>query len=553
MKEFFNNFKVPIILGGCALVAIIVTLIVVTGGFSSGSGLYITSAYGSVSVTNSDVSVNASSGDSLKKGDIVTIGDNSNCTIAYRGKGNSEDNYLVLGANTQIVVSDDFKGKGDGEIYLRNGTIIGNFAAEDDASIVVRTTDSTITLREAVSKISYRTNEFTSYTELYTFMGYNKIQLFDDMGNPVNDPEYQAEKRWGRIVSESDMLSETTDSEDEEADGPSFDLLNNEFSLNELTVFDLKQLLTIAALVGDDFPYNTAELKKVYDEKGGDADSAEADEPELPEETSVTTEDNSDSIQTAEPIETTAPPTQTTLPGQATTAAPVVTQAPPATTAPPSTTTQATTPGSLNSDEVHMVVIVIDGEETMQEVPHGGNAVKPDDPEIDGLTFVGWDGSFENITEDTVISAMFSDNLGDDPSTETTTTFDPFPSEPSGTTHTVTFVVNGERHTITVADGGTAVPPVTPSADSGFVGWDKSLDNIVEDTVITAVFVTRAKYTVTFAIDGQYYYKEVAEGGTAEPPFVPEFDSFGNVFIGWDRSLDNITGDIIITAMYSGR
>lgn len=599
MKEFFNNFKLPIILGGCALVAVIATLIVVTGGFSSGYGLYITTASGSVSVTSSDVSINASNGDSLKKGDIVTIGDNSSCVIAYQGKNNSEDNYLVLGANTQIVISDAFKGKGDSEIYLRNGTIIGNFAAEDNASVIIRTTDSTITLREAVSKISYRTNEFTSYTELYTFMGYNKIQLYDEMGDPMNEPEYQAEKLWGRIISESGMFSDTTDSESDKLDSPRFDLLNNSFDLNELTAFDLKQLLTIAALVGDGFPYDASDIKAVYDAKGGDTENT-GPENEIPEETSVTTEDNSDSIQTAEPIETTAPPTETTLPGQTTLH--VITQATTAatTTPPPEVTTQASSQTSAHNGTVHMVTIIIDGEETIQEVAHGEDAVKPADPVIDGMTFIGWDGSFENITEDKVITAMFSDNLGGDITavthtvtvvigTQTTTltvedggsanlpenvnvegyvfkgwdkdyreitsdiTITAILEPVSGENHTVTFIVNGQSYYATVADGGTVVPPVTPTADSGFIGWDKPLENITADTTITAIFAAKATYTVTFAIDGQYYYVTVTEGGKAEPPFIPEMDSFGNVFVGWDRSLDNIMGDTLITAVYSGR
>ena len=494
MKDFLNNFKVPIILGGCALIAIIVTLIVVTGGFSSGYGLYITSAYGSVSVTNSDVSVNASSGDSLKKGDVVTIGEGSSCTIAYQGKNNSEDNYLVLGSNTQIVVSDDFKGKGDGEIFLRNGTVIGNFAAEDNASIIVRTTDATVTLGQAVSKVSYRTNEFTSYTELYTFMGYSKIQLYDEMGNPVNEPEYQEETKWGRVISESDMSSDTAESGGEKLDSPRFDMLNIPFDLYELTAFDIKQLLTIAAFVGEDFPYNTADLKAVYDEMGGDPDSTVNTEPEIPEETSVTTEDNSDSIQTAEPIETSAPPTATTLPWQTTAPAPVYTQAPVTTTAPPDTETPVTTTDSLQSGEVHMVIIVIDGGETIQEVPHGGNAVRPEDPVIDGLIFIGWDGSFENITEDTVITAMFSDSLGGD-----------------------------------VTDSATE----TTTSDT---------ETSVSDLPVI--------HTVTFDIDGAYYYVPVADGDRAAPPFTPESDSFGNPFIGWSRSLDNITEDVTITALY---
>jgi len=45
-----------------------------------------------------------------------------------------------------------------------------------------------------------------------------------------------------------------------------------------------------------------------------------------------------------------------------------------------------------------------------QEVEHGSDAELPDDPEREGYTFVGWDESHENITEDTVITAEYEVN-----------------------------------------------------------------------------------------------------------------------------------------------
>ena len=77
MKDFINNFKIPLILGGCALIAVVITLVVVTGGGGSSYGLYISSASGSVSVTNSDSVTSSASGDMLKNGDIVTLGADS--------------------------------------------------------------------------------------------------------------------------------------------------------------------------------------------------------------------------------------------------------------------------------------------------------------------------------------------------------------------------------------------------------------------------------------------------------------------------------------------
>ena len=602
MKDFLKNFKLPLILGGCAIIAVAVTLIIVTGGFSSGYGLYITSAYGSVSVTSSDVSAAAISGDALKEGDVVTIGENSYCTIAYQGKKNSQNNNFTLGSNSQIVISNAFDGKKDGELFLRCGTLIGNFNDEDKSSVNVRTADSMISLENSVAKISYYTNEFMSYTDVYTIMGQNSIQLYDAAGNPFNEPEVQILSRWGRIISD---------------EGPSFDSLNLEFDLNELTVFDLKQLLTISALIDEGFPYSTEELRTVYEAKGGDEAITPPQQTNTETEPIVTepTETVSVSVQTPEPIDTTPPPTETTLPGQTTARpwTPPATTTTAVTTQPPVVTTTEDTglqqpdempsQGGENNGNVYFVTVIIDGEETLQEVPHGGNAVKPADPVIDGLTFIGWDNSFENITQDTVITALFKETSGntntENPSGETHTVtvvingrsntvivehgqsanlpatvnvegyifkgwdkdFSNITQdvtitailEPQVQAHTVTFIINGQSYPVQVEHGGTAVPPYIPDNSTGFIGWDKSVNNITADTTITAVFsITPVSHTVTFMIDGRAYPVTVADGATVEPPFNPSTDSSGRNFIGWDRgSLSNITSDTIITAIFA--
>ena len=582
MKDFIKNFKIPLILGGCALIAIVITMIVVTGGGGSSYGLYISSASGSVSVTNADTVTSSASGDMLKKGDIVTLGANSSCVLAYKGKKNSDKNYIVLGSDSQIVVSGEFNGKDNGELFLRSGSVIGNFADNDRYSINIRTADSMITTNKSVSKISYSTNEFMSYTDLYTFMGDNSIQLYDSAGNTVNNAEIQIEKKWGRIVSE---------------EGPSFEALNLDFDLESLSASDLKNLITIAAIIGEEFPYTPEELKAAYDKKAGDEDSEDLPpvEEQQPTETEIVT-DTSDVIQTADPIVTTASPIETTLPGY-TTAAPVVTTAAPVTTTAAPATTPAPAETSANDGGVvHIVTIIIDGEETIQEIAHGANAVKPEDPVIDGLTFLGWDGSFDNITEDRIITALFNEFASNDsnmhsvtvvignrsntiqvehgksanlPSTMTVEGYvfkgwdKDFTNITEDTvitaileaagTHTVTFVVEGDTYTIQAEHGAAVLPPYIPTTDSNgnrFIGWDKSLDNIIIDTTITAVFAESDYHIVTFIIDGQFHTVRTADGATAEPPYWPIVDSNGNRFIGWDKSLDNITSDITLTAIY---
>ncbi len=579
MKEIFRNYKIPIILGGCAIIAVVLTILVLAGGFSSDYGLYVSSAYGTVSVTSSDNTTASAAGTQLSEGDIITVGQNSSCTLAYKGKKNSENNYIVLGADSQAVVMSKFDGKDDGELFIRNGTVIANFADEDKSSVIIRTADSSITTANSVAKVSYYTNEFMSYTDLYTFMGTSTVQLYDSIGNAVNNSEMQIAKKWGRIVSEN---------------GPSFEALNLDIDLNELSAFDLKTLITIANIVGEDFPYTPAELKAVYDTKSDDSSGIS-----LEQQTEIVTEpvteavDTSDTIQTAVPIVTTnPPPTETTLPWQTTTKA-------------QTTTTTVATTTATQSSVYHYVTIIIDGEETIQEVPHGGNAERPSDPQIDGLTFIGWDGSFENITEDTVITAMFDEsfdsgnsNTSDTNTNQTVHTVTVVINDKSTTLqvvhgesanlpttlniegyiflgwdkdytsitsdvtitailqpnfHTVTFIVENDSFTVEVEHGGDALPTYIPTSDSkgnAFLRWDKSLSNITMDTTITAVFETGTYHTVTFIIDNQFYTVMVEDGGTAVPPIQPITNSAGNTFLFWDRDLTNITSDVTITAYY---
>ena len=588
MKELFRNYKIPIILGGCAIIAVVLTVILLTGGFSSAYGLYVSSAYGTVSITNAD-NINASTaGYQLAEGDIVTVGANSSCTLAYKGGKNSENNYIVLGPDSQVVVMNNFDGKKDGELFLRNGTAIANFADKDNSFVIFRTADSSVTTANSVAKISYYTNEFMSYTDLHTFMGTSQVQLYDSLGNTVNNAEMQIEKKWGRVVSEND---------------PTFEALNLDIDLNELTAFDLKTLITIANIVGDKFPYTPAELKAVYDTKADDSNGISVEEQPSETVTEPATEpsDTSDTIQTAEPIVTTnPPPTETTLPGQTTTK--------PKTSA-ASTTTAATT---TKNNTYHFVTIVIDGEETIQEVLHGSNAEKPADPQIDGLTFIGWDNSFENITEDRIITAMFdeafvtdnefnnNDNTTDDndivvPIVHNVTvvigdkstviqvnhgqsanlptnvnvegyTFKGWDKDYTNITEDititailekkvlkVTFVVENSSFIVDVNYGDTAFPPYVPKEDSQgnqFTGWDKAVSGITADTTITALFADDNYHTVTFIIDGQFYTAKVEHGGTVQPPFWPVTNSNGQTFMFWDTSLENITSDVTITAFF---
>lgn len=588
MKKL-NIPLIPVITGTLALAAVIAVIIIVSGAGGS-AGLYITDASGSVSITNSDnADSNAISGEALAEGDIITSGENSSCKIVYKSKKNSDNNYMILSPDSQLVITGKTDSKSGGEIYLNRGSLLCVLPESDKTQVFVRTADSMVYPSGTVTKIAYSTDGFDAYTDVYTFMGNSKIQLYDAQGNTVNDPEFLVEKRAGRITT-NDL-------------GPEFSYLNIEFPLSDLTARDLKNLITAANLL-ENFPYTANELKNAYN-------AAPDAEEEITGSSEEQTQDSSDIIQTAEAIDTSE---------TASTTAPHVIEPPAATTAPPITTaattaqsaqtttaaqsSQTTTVSTTQSEattsseashegKMLTVVISVDGDETIQEVPYGGNADKPEDPVISGKKFIGWDNSFENITKDTIITALFEDDttvyhtvtivIADKITTIQVKDGDPAPLpdtlniegyifkgwdtdysritsdvtitailEKESNSVTVTFMISGLSYVQTIERGGTAIPPFTPTTDingNEFIGWDKSLTNITSDTTITAIF-GKEEYTVTFVIDGVEYPVKVKGGEDAMPPFTPTYDSKGRSFIGWDGNFYAIHCDMVITAIF---
>ena len=526
MKKL-NIPLIPVITGSLALIAVIAVMIVLFGGKSS-AGLYITEATGTVGITSADESVQADSSAALKEGDVITVGEGASCKIVYRTKKNADDIYMVLSEYTQAVLTAEPKSKDGGELLLNRGSVICNFTELDKTQINIRTADAKIYPSGTVSKVAWLTEEFSSYTDVYAFMGNAKIQLYDVQGNAVNTPEFLAEKLAGRVTT-NDL-------------GPVFSYLNIQFPLTDLTAKDLKNLITISQL-NENFTYTTDELKAAYSNVSGGED--------IEDETTVT---SSEAIQTAEPIETTStglvtdePNHEITLPNNNNTTTSATTQPQTTTTtAKPAETTSGNdgdieeTPEPTDPSTTHTVSIIIGEDEIVQEVEHGGSADMPADPEISGKTFVGWDKDYSNITEDTVITAIFKD--GDSTGTDVY--------------HNVTIVIADRETTIQVKDGEAAPLPSTVNIEGyTFKGWDKDYSSIHSDMTITAILepnsTVKTQYTVTFMVGGIPYLTLVEAGGNAIAPITPTVDAEGNEFIGWDKSLLNINSDMTITAMFA--
>lgn len=120
--------------------------------------------------------------------------------------------------------------------------------------------------------------------------------------------------------------------------------------------------------------------------------------------------------------------------------------------------------------------------------------------------------------------------------------------------YTVTFK-DGEKvlETQTVEYEAAATAPDTarlsPPEGMHFAKWDKDFSKVTEDIEVSAVYELN-EYTVTFK-NGETTIttKKVKHGFAAPPPNNP-IDTPTAKFVGWDKSFDNVTSDLIVNAKW---
>lgn len=178
-------------------------------------------------------------------------------------------------------------------------------------------------------------------------------------------------------------------------------------------------------------------------------------------------------------------------------------------------------------------VTFMDGEKvlaTFTNVTHGDTVTAPEVPEKDGKTFSKWDKDFSKVTSDLTINAVYDIY-----------------------TFTVTFK-DGEKvlETQTVEYEAAATAPDTarlsPPEGMHFAKWDKDFSKVTEDIEVSAVYELN-EYTVIFK-NGETTLKTemVKHGFAATAPNV--YDTPTAKFVGWDKSFDNVTSDLIVNAKF---
>ncbi len=187
-----------------------------------------------------------------------------------------------------------------------------------------------------------------------------------------------------------------------------------------------------------------------------------------------------------------------------------------------------------------------DGKTKTETVLYGTAATPPTDTErADTVewdyTFDKWDKSFDKITGDTTVTAVYKQEKQ---------------------RYTVTFLYGDGQTTKVETPYGEAAkaPQDTAKASTAewnyvFEKWDTAFDRITKAITVTAVYKQEVRtYRVTFQYgDGKTETVEVPYGEAATAPTDTDKaadGAYSYTFTGWDVAFDKVTGDMTIKALY---
>ena len=196
-----------------------------------------------------------------------------------------------------------------------------------------------------------------------------------------------------------------------------------------------------------------------------------------------------------------------------------------------------------------------------QLIEHGENAVKPEDPEVNGYDFIGW---ALDLNDDTLKLSSYKIE-------EKTDFYAIFKENKDNRTFVVTFMVDGELYyKQSVKKNEFPEEPIDPDVEGKkFVGWSTKKNGSVvypediavkSDITYYAVFEDDEdeeeedenvkKYNVVFWFRGEHYKTvSVEHGETAEAPSLPKLED-NETFYGWSTNYDPSKEDVIELSDY---
>ena len=182
---------------------------------------------------------------------------------------------------------------------------------------------------------------------------------------------------------------------------------------------------------------------------------------------------------------------------------------------------------AIYEKKIYTVTFIYGENSYICNVEYGSSAAAPQDTEIEGYTFLGWNKPFNCIKENTTITAIYQEKVY----------------------FVVEFHCQGENISQqTIENGNSAIEPI-PKIIEGytFVEWDKVFDNITGNLEVNAIYAKNI-YTVTFIYGDNSYICNVEYESSAAAPQDTEIE--GYTFIKWEEDFNNIKTNKIINAIY---
>ncbi|MBR3953364.1 MAG: InlB B-repeat-containing protein [Oscillospiraceae bacterium] len=191
--------------------------------------------------------------------------------------------------------------------------------------------------------------------------------------------------------------------------------------------------------------------------------------------------------------------------------------------------TQNTTIRPVYTQITHKVTINIDENKSYElEVADGEDVGLPATPPQKAGYKGSWDHDGKNITQDTVINAIYEKQE-----------------------FTVTFMVEGKIvETRTVTTGGNVTLPSIPEKAGKNGEWNHDGKNITEDTIITAMYTPKTYEVEFIAGKDTVSFQEIEHGQNAAVPAVPAKEGYNGE---WNGDPNNVTSDRIIRAVYTAK
>ncbi|MDR2828142.1 MAG: leucine-rich repeat protein, partial [Acholeplasmatales bacterium] len=172
-----------------------------------------------------------------------------------------------------------------------------------------------------------------------------------------------------------------------------------------------------------------------------------------------------------------------------------------------------------------------------QSIGYGSDGTEVASPSREGYTFYGWDNSYLNITEDTVLTAVYNIEL-----------------------FFIEWVINGQLvktdidvpyNSVPSYSGDTPTKPSDAQFSYIFVSWSPVIVNVTSDATYYANFEAIINYyTITFLDYNETVIEiqSVPYGTNGAHPIEPF--RVGYTFNAWDASYEDVRTDLTINALY---